>query len=263
MIPSSRNWFFSILLTSKWSMAQGTGGHAESCLIWTMVRWAFEGRRLREGLDELFWCLILALEDGRCCQKEKERLLVSEFLLLKVSEGQRRERQKQSQKERGIQQGHRGCAVFRTVTRLVLKGLDIGFWGPYVDHSLLNCGPHMELSNWMWGFDNQKKKKNDNSKMLPNIQPPNANPNLLLLPWSLHPGNTGQYFALSMPTKALAGVGEFCVNLLNCSVFIQHQLSCSSGGLLALLRKCRLLRFCYSFFGGVIFGKDCLWELEL
>lgn len=46
--------------------------------------------------------------------------------------------------------------------------------------------------------------------MLPNIQPPNANPNLLLLPWSLHPGNTGQYFALSMPTKALEGVGDFC-----------------------------------------------------
>lgn len=72
-------------------------------------------------------CSDVSLEDGRCFQKEKERLLVSEFLLLKVSEGQRRERQKQSQKERGIQQGHRRCAVFRTAIRVVLKGLDIGF----------------------------------------------------------------------------------------------------------------------------------------
>lgn len=65
------------------------------------------------------------------------------------------------------------------------------------------------------------------------------------------------------PQRPWQELKTFVVNLLNCSVFIQHQLSCSSGGLLALLRKCRLSRFCYSFFGGVIFGKDCLWELEL
>lgn len=54
--------------------------------------------------------------------------------------------------------------------------------------------------------------------------------NHLLLPFSLHPGNTGEHFALSMHTKALAGVGDFC------SEFIELQCLYSTSAFLLLWR---------------------------